>query len=189
MSQNFTNEIIELKIKPELYKLFPKNGVGAELGVCQGDNAVMLYKHTQPSSLYLVDIWIKDESTYKNCPPHLHYDDWMQMVSKKLPHPNVHLIRQDTLKWLDSLPDNFLDWIYIDSLHDYDHVNKEYSLSIKKVKKGGIIAGHDFVCHPPWKTGVIRAVLNQVQNNNLLLTHITSESQFISIMGINLKQS
>lgn len=189
MSQNFTNEIIELKIKPELYKLFPKDGVGAELGVCQGDNAVMLHKLTQPSHLYLVDIWEKDEDTYKNCPPHLYYDDWFDLVKKKLPYNNVTLIKQDSIVWLESIPDNFLDWIYIDSLHDYNHVNKEYNLSIKKVKKGGIIAGHDFVCHPPWKTGVIRAVLNQVQNNNLLLTHMTSESQFISIMGINIKQS
>lgn len=182
------NEVIEVKDKNELYSLFPKNGVGAELGVCQGDNAVMLYKHTQPSSLYLVDIWIKDELTYKNCPPHLYYDDWMQMVSEKLPHPNVHLVRQDTLKWLDSLPDNFLDWVYIDSFHQYHHVNEEYKRAIKKVKRGGVISGHDFFCHPKaWRTGVIRAVLNQVNDHKLIMTHITCESEMPSTLCINTK--
>lgn len=182
------NKIIEISNKTELYSLFPKNGVGAELGVCQGDNAVLLYNYTQPSSLYLIDIWIKNKETYKHCPSDLHYDNWMDMVSKKLPHSNVYLVRQDTIKWLDSIPDDFLDWIYIDSSHAYDHVSVEYSKAIKKVKRGGIISGHDFYCHPKaWKTGVIRAVLNQVQNNNLLLTHITSEHEMVSIMGVNVK--
>ena len=102
------NKIIEISNKIELYSLFPKNGVGAELGVCQGDNAILLYNYTQPSSLYLIDIWIKNEETYKHCPSHLHYDDWMDIVAKKLPHSNVHLVRQDTIKWLDSIPDDFL---------------------------------------------------------------------------------
>lgn len=182
------SEIIEIYDKKELYSLFPKNSVGAELGVCQGDNAILLYNYTQPSSLYLIDIWIKNEATYQYCPPHLYFDDWMDMVRNKLPYSNVHLVKQDTIKWLESIPDDFLDWIYIDSSHAYNHVNSEYSLAIKKVKKGGIISGHDFYCHPKaWKTGVVRAVLNQVQNNNLLLTHITSEHEMVSVMGVNIK--
>ena len=182
-------EIIEVKNKTELYNAFPKNGIGAELGVCQGDNAVMLWNITKPSSLYLVDLWIKEESSYQNCPPHLYYDNWMDMVRNKLPYDNVYLVRKNSVEWLDSIPDNFLDWIYIDSLHQYFHVNAEYIRAIKKVKRGGVIACHDFVCHPQaWKTGIIRAVLNQVQSGNLLITHLTSESEFISTMGINIKK-
>jgi len=183
------NEIVEVYSKEELYSLFPKNGVGAELGVCQGNNALLLYNCAQPLSLYLIDIWEKDELTYKHHPPRLYYDDWMIMVRNKLPHDNVHLVKQDSISWLNSIPDDFLDWIYIDSSHTYDHVRVEYSKAIKKVKKGGIISGHDFYCHPTaWKTAVIRAVLNQVQNNNLLLTHITSNHEITSVMGINTKQ-
>lgn len=183
------NEIIEVYSQKELYSLFPKNGVGAELGVCQGYNAVSLYTNTNPSHLYLIDLWVRDEISYKyHKNPKLHYDDWTVMVRNKLPYDNVTLVKQDTIQWLDSIPDNFLDWIYIDSSHNYDHVSVEYSKAIKKVKKGGIISGHDFYCHPQaWKTGVIRAVLNQVQNNNLLLTHITSEHEMVSIMGVNVK--
>lgn len=183
------NEVTEIKDKVELYNLFPKNAVGAELGVCQGDNAVMLWNITKPSTLYLVDTWVKVESSYQNCPPHLYYDDWREMVRNKLPNPNVHLIRSDTIEWLKSIPDNSLDWVYIDSLHQYFHVNIEYELAVQKVKKGGVIAGHDFYCHPiAWKTGIIRAVLNQVQKRNLLITHITCESELPSTMGINIKE-
>lgn len=52
------NEIIEVYSQKELYSLFLKNGVGAELGVCQGYNAVSLY--TNPSHLYLIDLWVRD---------------------------------------------------------------------------------------------------------------------------------
>lgn len=181
-------EIIEVANKRELYQLFPKNGIGAELGTCQGDNALMLYRNTQPKELYLIDIWERNEATYQHHPPELVYDDWREMVRNKLPHPNVHLVKQDTLSWLDSIPDNFLDWVYIDSLHQYHHVNQEYIRAINKVKKGGIISGHDFYCHPTaWKTGVIRAVLNQVQNNNLIITHISADGPSASTLGINTK--
>jgi len=181
-------EIIEVKTKKELYELFPKNAVGAELGTCQGDNAVMLYNNTQPKELYLIDIWEKDENSYKYHLPEMRYDDWRQVVRDKLPHPNVHLIQQDTLAWLDSIPDDFLDWVYIDSLHQYHHVNQEYMKCINKVKRGGVISGHDFYCHPTaWKTGVIRAVLNQVQNKNIVITHISSDGPCASTLAINIK--
>lgn len=181
-------EIVEVHSKIDLYKLFPKGGIGAELGTCQGDNAVSLYNITKPKELYLVDIWERNDLTYKCHPPELVYDDWRQMVRNKLPHQDVYLVKQDSVKWLDSIPDDFLDWVYIDSLHQYHHVNQEYSKAIKKVKRGGIISGHDFYCHPrAWKTGVIRAVLNQVQNNNLKITHISSEGENASVMGINVR--
>ena len=39
-------EIIKVKDRLELYSFFPKNGVGAELGVCRGDNGIRLFNAT-----------------------------------------------------------------------------------------------------------------------------------------------
>lgn len=181
-------EIIEVKHRNNLYNLFPKNGIGAELGVCKGDNAVELWKRTHPTKLFLVDIWVRDEISYKHHNPNLYYDDWRNIVKEKLPHPEVELIQQNSINWLDSIPDNYLDWIYIDSLHAYHHVKIEYAKAINKVKMGGIISGHDFYCHPQaWKTGVIRAILDQVQSNRMKITHISCEHQTSSILAINTK--
>jgi hypothetical protein len=180
-------EIIEVKNRLELYSFFPKNGVGAELGTCRGDNGVRLFNATSPSQLYLVDIWERDDLTYKHHTPELYYDDWQDSVREKLPNPNVHLVKQDTVQWLESIPNDFLDWIYIDSDHNYSHVNKEYSLAVQKVKRGGVISGHDFYVHETaWKTGVIRAVFNQINNHNMILTHITNQ-EFSSILCRNTK--
>lgn len=181
-------EIIEVKNRCDLYDLFPKNGIGAELGVCKGSNAVELWNRTNPRKLFLVDLWVRDEISYKYHLPHMHYDDWRSLVKEKLPYDEIEMIQQNSLTWLDSLPDNYLDWIYIDTLHHYEHVKLEYAKAIDKVKINGIISGHDFYCHPTaWKTGVIRAVLNQVQYNKMKITHISADGPTSSIMAVNVK--
>ena len=55
----------------------------------------------------------------------------------------------------NNYPDNSLDFVYIDALHDFDSVYRDVSLWYPKVKIGGIISGHDF--SPSWP-GVMQAV-------------------------------
>jgi len=40
--------------------------------------------------------------------------------------------------------DNSLDAVYIDGEHDFDSVSQDIKLWSKKIKKGGILCGHDF---------------------------------------------
>lgn len=48
-----------------------------------------------------------------------------------------------------------IDFLFIDANHTYDFVKKDISYFLPKMKKGGIISGHDYNdCHE----GVIRAV-------------------------------
>ncbi len=41
--------------------------------------------------------------------------------------------------------DETLDFVFIDASHVYDEVTRDISCWYPKVKKGGIIAGHDFI--------------------------------------------
>ncbi len=50
--------------------------------------------------------------------------------------------------------DESLDFIFIDAAHDYNSVKKDILAWFPKLKKGGIIAGHDYTTH----AGVKRAV-------------------------------
>jgi predicted O-methyltransferase YrrM len=52
--------------------------------------------------------------------------------------------------------DGSLDWVFIDADHAYESVVKDLDAWLPKVRKGGIIAGHDFAEWPGF--GVIRAV-------------------------------
>lgn len=50
--------------------------------------------------------------------------------------------------------DQSLDFIFIDAAHDYESVKKDISAWLPKLKKNGIIAGHDYTSHIGVKTAV-----------------------------------
>mgnify|MGYP003685889429 CR=1 FL=1 len=57
---------------------------------------------------------------------------------------NVILIKKTSTDASIDIKDNFLDWVYIDGDHRFKHVLNDLTLWYNKVKKGGIIAGHDY---------------------------------------------
>jgi hypothetical protein len=44
-----------------------------------------------------------------------------------------------------TLPDNSLDFVYIDGNHEFQHVVNDMCEWYKKVRPGGILAGHDYI--------------------------------------------
>ena len=67
----------------------------------------------------------------------------------------IYLIREDshnqeTLKKVKNiLNDKKIDFLFIDGDHSYEGVREDYQMYSKLVKRGGIIAFHDIVPHPP----------------------------------------
>eukprot|EP00557_Chaetoceros_sp_GSL56_P007280 CAMPEP_0176489726 /NCGR_PEP_ID=MMETSP0200_2-20121128/7460_1 /TAXON_ID=947934 /ORGANISM="Chaetoceros sp., Strain GSL56" /LENGTH=140 /DNA_ID=CAMNT_0017886923 /DNA_START=430 /DNA_END=849 /DNA_ORIENTATION=+ len=47
-------------------------------------------------------------------------------------------------KLLEQLPNNFYDFIYLDGDHSYMGVKQEIPLYWSKLKRGGVLAGHDY---------------------------------------------
>ena len=45
---------------------------------------------------------------------------------------------------LEDVPDESLDFIYIDANHDFMNFTQDLHYWIKKVKMGGIVSGHDY---------------------------------------------
>ena len=50
-------KIREYETTQEMFLSVPNNGIGAEVGVCKGMNAINLWHLTRPSKMYLCDIW------------------------------------------------------------------------------------------------------------------------------------
>jgi hypothetical protein len=173
--------IKEISTRDLMYDTIPKGGIGAELGVCRGVNAVQLIFRTKPSVLFLVDTWkISEKRRMAHDDPNLWYDDYFDSVTeifnKEIKQGKVILRKQDSTSFLDSLEDNSLDWVYIDAAHQYQHVSREIDLSIKKVKSGGHIMGHDYLTNPQrWTTSIIRAVNERMQNGDIKMEAITNE--------------
>lgn len=74
---------------------------------------------------------------------------------------NIELICKDSYQASLTFPNNFFDLIYIDANHSYEEVKKDIINWMPKLKKTGIIAGHDYDRGWP---GVIRAVNEIFQN-------------------------
>jgi predicted O-methyltransferase YrrM len=57
---------------------------------------------------------------------------------------NINIVK--SISWDGALnyDDNSLDFVFIDAGHDYESVKKDLNAWFSKVKKGGIIAGHDY---------------------------------------------
>jgi|TARA_B100000780_G_scaffold110340_1_gene77195 predicted O-methyltransferase YrrM len=67
----------------------------------------------------------------------------------------VHLYQDYSYNIVDSFADESFDFIYIDASHEYEDITQNIENYLPKVKKGGVIGGHDYIEEFP---GVIRAV-------------------------------
>jgi predicted O-methyltransferase YrrM len=57
---------------------------------------------------------------------------------------NITLHEDYSYNVVDEFEDNSFDFIYIDASHTYEDTKKDIELYLPKVKKGGIIGGHDY---------------------------------------------
>jgi len=133
-----------------LLKIMPKNSVCAEIGVARGNFSFKILKYVKPKELYLIDPWkyneqvIKRQLKYKNLLSRENLDLRYQLVKKKFEgNPVVNIIRDKSEIALESFPDNFFDWVYIDGDHSTKGVLRDLELCFLKVKSGGYITGDD----------------------------------------------
>jgi len=141
--------------REELLDKIPKNSILAEIGVDEGDFSERLYKKCDPEYLYLIDLWSSKRYGEKkfNVVKNRFYD--------QLKKDEVKIFRDDSISVVSNFNDNFFDWIYIDTDHSFNTTYKELITWKSKVKRNGIISGHDYMMGNWKKTyryGVIEAV-------------------------------
>ena len=61
---------------------------------------------------------------------------------------------KSSLEAVEMYDDNSLDFVFIDSSHEYEETLAELKAWYPKVKSGGIFAGHDYPCWPGVKQAV-----------------------------------
>lgn len=182
--------IKEIQTRVQQYFDLPKNGIGAELGVARGYNSIHLYHITKPSKMYLVDTWLNDFPYTFGMDPSLWNGPNKRIVenvfAEELGSGKVSIYNGYTSSFLNTLEDDYLDWIYIDADHRYDGARVDIRKAYDKVKPNGIVAGHDFMVHPEaWKSGVIRALTEMLQEGKLTMESISAESNASYICRVN----
>jgi hypothetical protein len=150
-------------------ELFPKGAVGAELGVFTGLFATVLLDVARPREMYFVDPWW--EAYGPSYPDWGIYNDYGKLTTRTAHNATqsrsrrhakgakVHLRVSTSTDFLDSIPDQHLDWAYLDSTHTYEGTRDEVALLRRKLKPGAILAGDDWTEDPNHvHAGVARAL-------------------------------
>lgn len=157
-------------------KYLPKGAIGAELGVFKGHFSRVLLNRAKPKELHLIDPWFLLTSEWSWASRNKSTVDALCNVlksnKKEINDKIVYVHIQDDLKLLKEFPNEYFDWVYIDSSHSYEHTVSELQLLLKKVKGSGIICGDDWqpdVNHR--HHGVYKAVNEFILKNNYKLLY------------------
>ena len=141
---------------------------GAEIGVNTGRFSQLLLQCMGDGELILVDPW----GPYENCSTH-RAEQHYQATIERLKSYNTIIKRMPSQDAIREVPDESLDFVYIDGLHDFNNAAMDIIQWVPKVKKGGIISGHDYYSGPDF--GVIQAVDSYTKCNHIDRWYITRE--------------
>lgn len=117
--------------------------VGVEIGVDKGSFSRVICTKKE-LTLYGVDPW-------------LDYDGYIDTINKDraeynyktaqrrlAPYKNFIIVRKTSMEAVNDFVNESLDFVYIDGNHGFKFVTEDIYEWSKKVKKGGVISGHDF---------------------------------------------
>ena len=119
-----------------------KNLVGAEIGVFFGENSKAILDNLNMKTLYLIDpydqglVGIEEQEAPQYILGH----------AKRLLEPHsdkIIWVKQHSEEAAASIKGK-LDFVYVDGDHTYEGAYKDFERYWPKIKKGGILGGHDF---------------------------------------------
>ena len=145
---------------PNLYKnmvdRFGDFSKFVEVGVWKGRSvafmAVEIANSGKKIDFYAVDTWDgtapeTDPSNINNLPELQQNPEWLYELFLSNIEPAKEYIkplRMFSLEAAKQFEDESLDFVFIDASHDYENVKADILAWLPKIKKTGILAGHDY---------------------------------------------
>ena len=118
--------------------------IGVEIGVFQGKHSRCLWEHNPKSTIYSIDPWLVYDG-YEEDYTQEAMDQIRKEARKRLEGTGCVIMRASSMDAVVRFADEFFDFVYIDGNHEVQHVTNDIAEWGKKVRVGGIVAGHDFV--------------------------------------------
>jgi predicted O-methyltransferase YrrM len=143
-------------------KLFHEPITIIEIGTYEGDNAVDILKNLRVRKLYCIDPYAK-YAEYGKDPVANKLKQAERKARKRL--NGATFIREYSEEAAKHILDSSADFVYIDGNHEYEYVKQDIEAYWRKLKPGGMMAGHDI---EGW-AGVVRAVTEFSVKNRLQL--------------------
>lgn len=129
-----------------------------EVGVNVGDNASAILDvcHAQLAEMFLVDPYQVYDDGAMGQQTQQFWDDtyvgamqrlapWLQHIEQK-----VKLLRMPSVVAAQSFPDGKFDLVFLDGAHDKQSVMDDIDAWRPKIRRGGLLTGHDFCTNDAW---------------------------------------
>lgn len=133
----------------ELAKDFNNLGFtkGVEIGTEKGKYAMILCEANPNLHLWCVDPWIcyDENKGYKDVQGQDIHNSNLKKAQRRLKKYNCTLVQKFSMDAVKDFEDESLDFVYIDGNHRLEYVISDLVEWTKKVKVGGVVAGHDYI--------------------------------------------
>jgi len=120
--------------------------VAVEIGVWEGVNAKYMLLLDAGLKLCLVDDW-SNVTVFTGGPVQdKHYSDTIKNIAQlnlKDFGDRVNFTMKNSVEAVKDFEDESIDYVYVDGDHEYEPVKLDMQLWWPKVKKGGVMGGHD----------------------------------------------
>jgi len=154
-------------------------GEAVEVGVQRGEFAHTLLGRWNGRLLHLVDPWRRlpdyiDIANGSDTEHEANLEETRRALARYEGRYQVH--RALSAEAVQRFADEALDFVYLDANHSFESVSQDLRLWFPKVKRGGVLAGHDFLDGdlPEGRFGVASAV-QAFQRETDLALQVTDE--------------
>lgn len=152
-SDEFLDQQPLIQRRIDFISLMPKGGLVAEIGVHKGFFTNCILHQNQPEKLHLIDPWflIGKEWDWGEKYNHLMGNKStvdaligiLDYYRKELIEGKLMLHVGWSEEVLAQFEDDYFDWVYLDTSHEYEETLRELEILKSKVKATGVIAGDD----------------------------------------------
>ena len=155
-------------------QFLPENPTIVEVGVFQGYNTETLIKIFEPKEMFLIDtFYVNDHWTNK-----FSKDKHLEFIKNKFQkNDSIKILQGMSYNMLTKLNNETIDYIYIDADHTYNGVKRDLELSLKKIKKGGIIQFNDYTNY---------SIVEKTPYGVLDVVNEVIESKNVEVLGFGL---
>jgi hypothetical protein len=166
-------EVLRMNRRTGLIDLFKELGfkVGVEVGTDRGGYARDICKRFLELKLYTIDPWLPYNEGNE-----IKTQSDMNLFEREarniLANYNCEILKMTSMDAVERFEPESIDFVFIDGNHKYPFVLEDIEEWSKKVKPGGIICGHDYIENPERKYGVIKAVNEYCEENNIETLYI-----------------
>jgi hypothetical protein len=147
---------------------------GAEIGVAEGRYSKVICDLNPGVNLLCVDPWIKYAENPRSHPQSEH--DRNIAITRRILAPfDAEIVKGYSMDVVRTVKPESLDFVYIDAHHGFDFVMQDIIEWGKRVKRGGIISGHDYYHFRG--AGVVEAVDAYVLAHGIKEWYLTNEKK------------